>query len=182
MGNAGSQAISIALVPPLSVVGISLSAGQWADAWGALLLFLTNFLSILLAGGAVFALLRLGAAATEDMSHLNKRRAYRIITIGVILVAIPLSVSTIKVGRDSIAQVRITTIANEWVRQYKTDFVIKSVLVSGNTAKILISGTEKPSTIDHLGSEIQSEVSRIKRVDLRFVPTRGYVCPVEGPE
>ena len=53
-------AVSIALVPPLCVVGISLSAGEWDHTWGALLLFLTNLLSILLAGGAIFALLGLG--------------------------------------------------------------------------------------------------------------------------
>ena len=44
-------AISISLVPPLCVVGIALSAGQWTAAGGAMLLFLTNLFSILLAGG-----------------------------------------------------------------------------------------------------------------------------------
>ena len=44
-------AIAISLVPPLSVVGVSLAKVQWGDAGGALLLFLTNFLAILLAGG-----------------------------------------------------------------------------------------------------------------------------------
>jgi uncharacterized membrane protein len=45
-------AIAIALVPHLCVVGIGLAQGQWNAAGGALLLFLTNFLSILLAGRA----------------------------------------------------------------------------------------------------------------------------------
>jgi uncharacterized hydrophobic protein (TIGR00271 family) len=170
-------AISIALVPPLCVVGISLAAAQWADAWGALLLFLTNLLSILLAGGGVFALLGLGAAATENMSHLNRGRAYRIIALGVLVVAIPLSVSTTKVGRDSIAQVKITNIVNQWVSQYPTDVVIKSVVVSGNAAKIIISGTEAPSTVEDLGAMIQSEAEQIEKVNLRFLPSRSYQYP-----
>ena len=170
-------AISIALVPPLCVVGISLSAGQWLDAWDTFLLFMTNFLSILLAGGAVFALLGLGAAVTKEMSHLSKRNAYRIIALGVALVAIPLTVATTKVWRDSIAQVRITNITNQWVSKYPTDFVIKSVLVSGNTAKILISGAEKPTTIKDLGLEIQAEVEQITMVDLRFVHSDSYLYP-----
>jgi len=58
-------AIAIALVPPLCVVGIGLAEGQWNAAGGALLLFLTNFLSILLAGGAVLALLGLNKAAVK---------------------------------------------------------------------------------------------------------------------
>ncbi|UCE88503.1 MAG: TIGR00341 family protein [Pseudomonadota bacterium] len=170
-------AISIALVPPLCVVGISLAAGQWADAWGALLLFLTNLLSILLAGGAVFALLGLGAAVTSGMSHLKKRTAYQIIVLGVLLVAIPLTIATTRVARDSIAQARITTIVDQWMSQYPTGFVIKSVLVSGNTAKIIVSGTERPSTIEDLGAEIQSQIKQIAKVDLLYVPSSSYLYP-----
>jgi uncharacterized hydrophobic protein (TIGR00271 family) len=47
-------AIAVALVPPVCVVGLSLSAGAWADASGASLLFLTNLLGIL--SGAMVAL------------------------------------------------------------------------------------------------------------------------------
>lgn len=60
-------AIAVALVPPLSVVGIGLSLGNDAIpgigltidhnglAYGATLLFLTNFVAIVLASGLVFA-------------------------------------------------------------------------------------------------------------------------------
>jgi len=168
-------AVSIALVPPLCVVGISLSAGKWDDAEGALLLFLTNLLSILLAGGAIFALLGLGTATTEGTSQLDRRRAYGVIAMGVMLVAIPLSVATVRVYRDSIAQARITKIANNWVGQHGTDSVIRSVLASGSTAKILITGPEQPSTVEDLGAQIESEVEWVSEVDLRFVPSRDYV-------
>ena len=70
-------AVSIALVPPLCVAGISLSAGEWDHARGALLLFLTNLLSILLAGGAIFALLGLGKATTEGASHARQAERLR---------------------------------------------------------------------------------------------------------
>lgn len=52
-------AIANPLVPPLYVVGISLSEFQWSAAFGAMELFLTNFLSILLVGGGILALLEL---------------------------------------------------------------------------------------------------------------------------
>lgn len=167
-------AVSIALVPPLCVVGISLAGFQWMDAWGALLLFLTNFLSILLAGGAVFALLGLGAAANEGKSEVNKKRAYRFITYGLLLVAIPLSIATLKVVRDSVAQVKATEIANQWVSEHAPDFLVRSVLVSGESVKILITGPEQPPTVDGLGARLQSEVERIAQVDLRYVPSQHY--------
>jgi uncharacterized hydrophobic protein (TIGR00271 family) len=43
-------AIAISLVPPLSVVGLMLATGDVDDAMGALLLFATNFTSILIMG------------------------------------------------------------------------------------------------------------------------------------
>lgn len=49
----GGVAIAISLVPPLCVVGIALQQGLVGPALGALLLFLTNCLAILLAGGLV---------------------------------------------------------------------------------------------------------------------------------
>ncbi|MEB3828198.1 DUF389 domain-containing protein [Phormidium sp. CCY1219] len=47
-------AIAVALMPPLCVVGISLSQGFFAASWGAFLLYCTNFLGIILACMLVF--------------------------------------------------------------------------------------------------------------------------------
>lgn len=170
-------AISISLVPPLCVVGISLSVAHWMDALGALLLFVTNYLSILLAGGIVFAIIGLGRVVTGDMSHLNKRRVFRIITFGLVLIVIPLTIATTKIARDTIAQARIKNLVSQWMSQYPTDFVIKSVLVSGNEAKIIISGPERPPTIEDLVADIQSDVAQIAKVDLGYVPSIRYVYP-----
>ncbi len=47
-------AISVALMPPLCVVGIALSQQDWSSSGGAFLLYLTNFLGITLACLLVF--------------------------------------------------------------------------------------------------------------------------------
>jgi uncharacterized membrane protein len=47
-------AIAVALVPPMCVVGILLSSSLWGEAYGALLLFTTNLLGIMV--GAMAAL------------------------------------------------------------------------------------------------------------------------------
>lgn len=167
-------AISIALVPPLCVVGISLTAGEWSDAWGALLLFLTNLLSILLAGGVVFALLGLGAAATGKLSYVNKKRAYRIIAIGVLLVAIPLSITSVKVGRDKIAQLNMINIVNEWLHNQQTDYVIKSVFVTGSKATLEISGPQQPENMEKLSTDIRKQLNQIETIDVNFVPSTHF--------
>ncbi len=47
-------AIAVALVPPLSVIGIGLALGEQEIAVGSLLLFLTNLICIIFFGGLVF--------------------------------------------------------------------------------------------------------------------------------
>ena len=93
-------AISISLVPPLCVVGIALSAGQWSAAGGAMLLFMTNFFSIILAGGGVLALLGLGAAATQNLQGHARRNAFIIVALGLVLVTLSLGSTSIRVTRE----------------------------------------------------------------------------------
>ncbi|HEY9668578.1 MAG TPA: TIGR00341 family protein [Coleofasciculaceae cyanobacterium] len=47
-------AIAVALMPPLCVVGLLLSQGDWRSGWGAFLLYLTNLLGITLACMTIF--------------------------------------------------------------------------------------------------------------------------------
>lgn len=108
----------------------------------------------------------------DRAAKLDERRAYGVIAIGVMLIAIPLSRASVRVARDSIAQMRVTDIANNWARQYSTDSVVRSVLASGSRAKILFTGSEQPSTVEDLGAQIKSEVEWVAEVDLRFVPSR----------
>lgn len=56
-------AIAVALVPPLSVIGIGLALGEEQVTTGALLLFLTNLTGIVFSGGIVFLLQRYGTLA-----------------------------------------------------------------------------------------------------------------------
>ncbi|MCO6451295.1 MAG: DUF389 domain-containing protein [Caldilineales bacterium] len=50
-------AIAVALVPPLATVGLSLALGDFGNASGAMLLFVTNLIGIAATGGLVFLLM-----------------------------------------------------------------------------------------------------------------------------
>lgn len=106
-------AISISLVPPLSVVGISLAKAQLFDAGGAMLLFLTNFLAIILAGGAVFWFSGVNARHLGTRENVHTKRAVQIAVIGVIIVAILLGLNgyhTTEADRNTaLAQQTVTT-------------------------------------------------------------------------
>ncbi|REE96848.1 DUF389 domain-containing protein [Thermomonospora umbrina] len=70
-------AIAISLVPPLVVAGVCLGRGAFALAFGALVLFLSNMLSLVLAGTFVFASLgytgppRAGASRARVVAALS---------------------------------------------------------------------------------------------------------------
>ena len=76
-------AIAVALVPPLSVVGIGLGWGDWQMAGGALLLLATNLSGIALAGSLTF--LVMGFAPFE-----RARKGLGITLVIVLLISVPL--------------------------------------------------------------------------------------------
>ena len=98
------MAIAISLVPPLCVVGIALSHVQWLDAFGALILFLTNFFAIVLAGGAVFWLSGVRPRPSGAAEAHIHRRALAAAVLGMVVVALVLGFNgyhTLAVDRDS---------------------------------------------------------------------------------
>ena len=107
-------AISISLVPPLGVVGVCVGQGAWSEAFGALLLFLSNVVALVIAGSIVFTI----AGYSRDPGSsptANRRRAYIVVTVLSLIVALPLAVNT----RVSVAlarwSVEIRAAATDWL-------------------------------------------------------------------
>lgn len=156
-------AIAIALVPPLCVVGVSLSKSEWSDAAGASLLFLTNLLSILLAGGAVFTILQLGTAAIKgkDLNREARKKVYRYIILGVLLVTIPLARTSFTVGRDSWAQLQIINLTENWLEDSDYGLELDRVLVYDDEVVIDLHGPNEPITTDNLSEDIKAAFPRL---------------------
>ena len=79
-------AVSIAVVPPLATCGLCLALGAFAGASGAFLLFLANFLAVLLASSAVFIFTGLGKTA-KDKERKQLIRRLVIASVSFCLVA-----------------------------------------------------------------------------------------------
>ncbi|WP_224409780.1 TIGR00341 family protein [Oscillatoria salina] len=79
-------AIAVALVPPLSVIGIGLSIGSKSVTGGASLLFLTNLISIIFSGGLVFLFHRYGSLE-------RAKKGLFVSVIGLTLLGLPLGFS-----------------------------------------------------------------------------------------
>ncbi len=163
-------AIAIALVPPLSIIGVTVSQGEWSSAAGASLLFLTNLLSILLAGGAVFALLNLGGASVKgrDLTREKQRRAYRYITIGVLLVALPLAVATFSVARSSSVQSEISYLTLDWIESNHLDLELDEVNVFNENVEIIVHGSTDPEPLSELRAGLEEAFPQVEEANLRI--------------
>jgi len=171
-------AIAISLVPPLCVVGVSLASGETDAALGALLLFIVNVLAILLAGGGVLATLGLHQAATVKLSGNSRRNAFILILVGVVLVAVPLTLSGTRMVRDVQSQLLVRASANEWLAG--SDFELRSVTVVGNEASLIISGPGEPPPFEALVSSLEQAVDNPLTVVLESLGSQRQIHQMDA--
>jgi uncharacterized hydrophobic protein (TIGR00271 family) len=161
-------AIAIALVPPLAVVGLTLSQGDWSDAGGAFLLFLTNFFAILLAGGAMLALLGASAAATSDLHGHARTRAFAVIIAGTLLVAVPLAATSASALNSSLAQSATRNVTEEWLEG--TSYELSSVDSTSDGMLIRVFGEGDLPSTDDLIAAIEEKSKKDATVRLEVIP------------
>lgn len=163
-------AISISLVPPLCVVGIAISGSDWDAATGAFILFITNFLAILLAGGAVLAVLGLNSAAMNEVKGTARRKAFALIIIAVLLVMIPLVITGNKITEETFTELQARRAAVQWTTG--SDFRMRQVLASGNTVYIAMVGHGDPPEFDDLVTAVEGSVGRPLNINLELLPSQ----------
>jgi uncharacterized hydrophobic protein (TIGR00271 family) len=166
----GGVAIAISLVPPLCVVGISISQGEWTAATGALLLFSTNFFSILLAGGLVFLLGGLGKLAMTEAQARFRQRALVLIVICTLLVAIPLSLHAHRALGDFVTNNQATAVVQSWLEGTSDQLV--SVNVNGEVVAISVEGAGDLKPLRVLRAGLESAVNHPVIVRLRVIPAK----------
>jgi uncharacterized hydrophobic protein (TIGR00271 family) len=157
-------AIAISLVPPLCVVGVGLAEGELEGALGAMLLFITNLLAILLAGGGVLALLGLSAATMKELNRSARRKTFMLILIGLLLVIIPLGITSRRVFNQN--QIRRETIqlAEDWMEG--SGYNISRVEVSGDHIDLVIFGFGERPRLSDLGDQLDETLAQTFDLEL----------------
>ena len=179
-------AIAISLVPPLCVVGIALSHVQWLDAFGAMVLFLTNFFAIVLAGGAVFWLSGVRPRPLGPAEAHVHRRALAVAIIGTIVVALFLGFNgyrTLEVEQDnSLAEETVDTWLNGTryiVRDVTLTFRPEDILFRGPArAQVRIAGAGTMPGIEKLAADLETALGYDVLVELRVVPEEIHYYPL----
>ncbi|PJI86624.1 TIGR00341 family protein [Luteimicrobium subarcticum] len=166
-------AIAISLVPPLAVVGVCLGSGAPVSAAGALVLFLSNLLSMVLAGTLVFTA---AGYTVEALRRREHRRAYTAITLLLVLVTVPLVANAVLTGLVSNAAHHTEQVATQWVSAVP-GAEVTDVSVVGRDVQIAVrtpDGTVPPT--DDLLTALDGEL--VDGFHVSVVTTQGATVDV----
>jgi uncharacterized hydrophobic protein (TIGR00271 family) len=166
----GGVAIAISLVPPLCVVGISLRCGQMSAARGSFLLFTTNFLAILLAGGVVLVIVGLGNSVVSMEQARFRRRGFILFLVCLLLVTIPLSVTAYQNIVSVTDNANATTEVQNWLQG--TSYQVDTVSVTDNTVIVTVEGTGQLKPLQQLANQLARTLGQPVLVNLRTVPAQ----------
>jgi uncharacterized hydrophobic protein (TIGR00271 family) len=175
----GGVAIAISLVPPLCVVGIGIGEGEWQSALGAMTLFLTNFLAILLAGGLTFMLGGLGGLVTKREDVRMRNRSFALVIVATLLLAIPLSITTYQAIRSALDTRSAGNVVNLWLEG--TAYEPLRVEVYGNRVITYVVGSGDAPSIRTLADAMAVALKRPVVVNLRVTPSLIEASSVPAP-
>ena len=169
-------AISISLVPPLCVVGLTLSTGDLVDAGGAMLLFVCNFMSIQVMGIIIMYFYKVHQLAGTSRST---KSAFLILLICLGLVAIPLSFTTTRIADERRAEDCIHSYLDTWVekRQWETKVVVARTEGKKLSASVVVTGDldrDYPDQYDSLDIGYLEEECQVDFVSISFLPVKEY--------
>jgi uncharacterized hydrophobic protein (TIGR00271 family) len=164
----GGVAIAISLVPPLCVVGIAVQQNQLNAALGALLLFTTNFTAILLAGGITFWVVGLRRLAMTDAQRKIRRAGLALFLMGILIVAIPLSLNTYQVIVVAAENQRASSAVTTWLAG--SNYQIVGVKVNNRDVNVTVEGTGELKPAQALANQVAQSLGRSVVITLRAVP------------
>ncbi|MBM6404415.1 DUF389 domain-containing protein [Phycicoccus sp. CSK15P-2] len=173
-------AIAISLVPPLAVVGVCLGEGDHLAAAGAMLLFTSNVVALVIAGTVLFAALGY-ADLGEHGRAVGARARSRVVLTGVfLLVLTPLFVNTVLVVALHSMADEVETETRRWLVVVPGAEVTK---VEPSLAGFVVSVTspQEPPSLIELEDALADIVPPYTRVTVELTTGRRYELGVVNP-
>lgn len=173
-------AIAISLVPPLAVVGLLLQVGRYADATGALLLFLTNLAAIVATGTFVMLAYRVRQAAPDAGIPVGELTGATLVVVvaAVIVVAVPLSAGSLQVARDERLLARATPLAREWAEA--ANWQVASISTDHGTVVVTAIGAPPDAPVEDLRVALNQNGLADADLRVRLVLGGAATCPAGG--
>ena len=176
-------AISVALVPPLCVVGIGLATSDFKFSIGAFMLFLTNLVGIIISADIIFLWQSYG-------SWRKAIGSLSILILSMIIISLPLNLSF----QEMIAENRVRHAISEYRRIFSTDIkgYITSIKVDLQDDELLVeigivreptkSNEIAPQkTLQFLQAFISEKVGKPVHLKIRVLPVEIIDYEVDAP-
>ena len=172
-------AIAVALVPPLSVVGIGIAMNSQPTYVGASLLFLANLTGIIFSGALVFLWQGYG-------SLQRARQGLTVSIVSVILLGLPLSFSlqTLLIQEKTRREVtsllynKTNTFSNTDIRSIRVKRQKDQLFVDLEVAAPFNSITEKQ--VQEVHDFLEAELKKPLNFQVQIIPTRQYTVSTDA--
>jgi uncharacterized hydrophobic protein (TIGR00271 family) len=133
-------AIAVSLVPPLANAGILFALGEPRLASGSLLLFGTNYVAILLTGSLVFGVMGFRKAALSPFDPRARRQAVAIALGALLIIAVPLSVTSHHLIITNKIAARTYALGQEWLEGSGYRLMSVDAETADGTVNLLLMG------------------------------------------
>ena len=174
-------AVAVALVPPLSSIGITLADGESTLAWGAFLLYVTNLVAIASAAALTFVVAGLIPDLTASGSSRRLVTSLLLTVVGLAVIWVPLRAGLEEIVAEAEAVDAIDRSLDEWLgpNQRETTTVLAVESLDENIV-IAVSGPEEPPPVSELADLVAQELGSGVTVELRWIPQTSTVAVTPG--
>ncbi|MFE6965460.1 DUF389 domain-containing protein [Agromyces sp. NPDC057679] len=178
-------AIAISLVPPLVVVGVAAESGDYAASIGSLLLFVANVAAILGTGVVVMAFYRVqrwgsftvggatpakaATGTTPPLATVNRRRSHITIAVLLVLIAIPLTISTYRTVTVTMASSDVDAAARSWADEH--DLEVIDIANESPGYVVRVTGGDAMPDVASLRKALEEDDVDPSTVAVEWVPT-----------
>ena len=164
-------AIAVALVPPLGVVGVTLTTANYADATGAFLLFLTNLVSIILAASLVFVLTGFALVAKLQENQEKMKTVIITVLLGALIVMVPLAFTSEGIITSASRQATAQTVTEEWLGDQE-NLDLNKVEVKGDKVRVVITGEGDVPSVSDLDAALSESFNTPTIAVVEYFPSQ----------
>jgi hypothetical protein len=153
------------------------SQAEWSAASGALLLFVTNLVAILLVGGGVFILTGVVPVLRLFENKSWVKRSLGMVAVLAIAVITTLGVSADTFQKQTAGIAAAESIVADWLGD--SDLQVIRSQYTGDEFFVIVEGSEEPPPVEDLASGFEEEFGQAVSVSVKWVPTTTFEFAVD---
>ncbi len=164
-------AIAVALVPPLTVIGVTWQAGELSMAFGAFLLFLTNCVAIVLVASGTFILLGIAPLSRLQQEQRLIQMSFAALGTGTLIVAIPLAITGHDILTEQYARKETEATVKAWLNDGNKaeELRVTDIKIDRKSVNVQLTGSPPSPSVKQLASMLADKFDRSLEVEVRVL-------------